>query len=104
MTGSVLLRARGLDHDQVDPDQQVVCVGAGATGAEVTAAAWEQGLVALAGSAPDDGVAGYLLGGGVGWLVRRWRPPRGGHPVPAAAAPRRPNARRRAVLAGRAGR
>ena len=30
----------------------------------------EHGLAALAGSAPDVGVAGYTLGGGISWLAR----------------------------------
>ena len=38
---------------------------------EVTAAAAEHGLAALAGSSPDVGVVGYTLGGGMGWLGRK---------------------------------
>ncbi len=34
-------------------------------------AAGEHGLTTLAGSAPDVGVVGYTLGGGMGWLARR---------------------------------
>jgi FAD/FMN-containing dehydrogenase len=37
----------------------------------VLAAAVPFGLAPLSGSSPDVGVAGYTLGGGVGWLARR---------------------------------
>jgi hypothetical protein len=40
--------------------------------AEVTRAAAEQGLAALAGSSHDVGVAGYHLGGGISWLARKY--------------------------------
>jgi hypothetical protein len=39
---------------------------------DVTSAATVHGLVALAGSSPDVGVAGYSLGGGISWLARRY--------------------------------
>jgi hypothetical protein len=39
---------------------------------EVVAPAAEHGLVALHGSSPDVGVVGYSLGGGIGWLARRY--------------------------------
>src|SRR5262249_61275782 len=47
-------------------------VEAGALWAEVTDAAAQHGLAALAGSSPDVGVVGYTLGGGVSWLGRRY--------------------------------
>ena len=39
---------------------------------EVTGAAAAHGLAGLAGSSPDVGVAGYTLGGGMGWLGRTY--------------------------------
>jgi FAD/FMN-containing dehydrogenase len=39
---------------------------------QVTQAAAEHGLAALAGSSPDVGVVGYTLGGGLSWLGRRY--------------------------------
>ena len=32
----------------------------------------EYGLAGLHGSSPDVGIAGYSLGGGMGWLARRY--------------------------------
>src|SRR6188768_3364176 len=51
-----------------DPRQGV---GAGALWQDVVEATRPHGLSALHGSAPDVGVAGYTLGGGMGWLARR---------------------------------
>jgi FAD/FMN-containing dehydrogenase len=44
---------------------------AGVLWGDVAVAAGAEGLAALHGSAPDTGVVGYTLGGGVGWLGRR---------------------------------
>ena len=46
-------------------------VAAGAQWQDVLAAASELGLAALHGSAPDIGIVGYSLGGGVGWYARK---------------------------------
>jgi FAD binding domain len=61
-------RMRGVD---IDPATRTARVEAGAEWQDVTVPAAEHGLAALAGSAPDIGVVGYTLGGGVGWLARR---------------------------------
>jgi hypothetical protein len=39
---------------------------------DVTYPAGEYGLAPLAGSSPDVGVAGYVLGGGISWLGRKY--------------------------------
>ncbi|RZU66921.1 FAD/FMN-containing dehydrogenase [Microterricola gilva] len=70
LTGSILVRTSALSSIEVDPTALTVRVGSGVLWGDVTAALAEHGLMALAGSAPDVGVAGYLLGGGVSWFGR----------------------------------
>src|SRR5215471_14119133 len=45
---------------------------AGAVWQDVTVPAAQHGLAALAGSSTTVGVTGYTLGGGLGWLARRY--------------------------------
>lgn len=68
---AVLLRTDRLDHVEVDPEARRARVGAGARWGAVSDAAEPHRLAALAGSSRDVGVAGYTLGGGVGFLARR---------------------------------
>jgi FAD/FMN-containing dehydrogenase len=56
----------------IDPGQRRARVGAGVKWGEVQAAAARHGLAGLAGSSPDVGVVGYSLGGGLGWMARRY--------------------------------
>lgn len=72
LAGAVLLRLDALDFVGIDPAAPAARIGAGARWEQVTAAAAEYGLTALAGSAADVGVVGYLLGGGVSWLTRQF--------------------------------
>jgi UDP-N-acetylenolpyruvoylglucosamine reductase len=62
-------RMRGLE---IDPEARIARVEAGVLSEEVGLAAAEHGLAGLAGSSPDVGVVGYTLGGGLGWLARRY--------------------------------
>src|SRR3954471_20235776 len=68
--GGVLVRTGAMATVLVDPDRRVAHVGAGARWADVLAAAAPFGLAPLSGSDPSVGVAGYTLGGGLGWLAR----------------------------------
>ena len=68
--GGLLLKTSRLATVLVDPERRVARVGAGATWGQVLAAAAPLGLAPLSGSSPTVGVAGYTLGGGVGWLSR----------------------------------
>ena len=70
LDGTVLLKTSAMRAVQIDPAARIARVEAGALWMDVTPAAAEHGLAALAGSAPDVGVAGYTLGGGISWLAR----------------------------------
>src|SRR3954452_12764396 len=69
---TVLLKTERMRAVAIDARAQRARVEAGVLWAEVTEAAAEHGLAALAGSSPDVGVVGYTLGGGVSWLSRRY--------------------------------
>jgi hypothetical protein len=68
---TVLLKTERMRGIQIDIRRQRARVQAGVLSAEVTDAAAEHGLAALAGSSPDVGVVGYSLGGGISWLARK---------------------------------
>jgi FAD/FMN-containing dehydrogenase len=72
MEDVVLVRTGAMRGVEIDADRRVARVEAGAVWSDVTAPASEHGLAALAGSAPDVGVVGYVVGGGLGWLGRRY--------------------------------
>jgi hypothetical protein len=68
---TLLVKTERMRDVTVDPVSRTARVGAGALWMDVTAAASEHGLAALAGSSPDVGVVGYTLGGGLSWMARR---------------------------------
>ncbi|MEJ8280678.1 FAD-binding oxidoreductase [Pseudonocardia spirodelae] len=68
--GGLLLDTAAMDAVAVDPRTATVRAGAGATWADVTAAAAPHGLRPPSGSAPSVGVVGYLAGGGLGLTAR----------------------------------
>ena len=67
---TILLKTSALRGVSIDPASRTARVEAGAQWQDVTRAAAEYGLAALAGSAADVGVVGYTLGGGLSWLGR----------------------------------
>ena len=69
---AVLVKTERMRGVEIDPDARTARVEAGVLWAEVSEAAAEHGLAALAGSSPDVGVVGYSLGGGISWLGRRY--------------------------------
>ena len=71
LANTVLLRTAGLGGVQIDADAGTARVGAGALWGDLVPQASEQGLAALHGSAPNVGVAGYTLGGGVSFYARK---------------------------------
>ena len=68
---TILLRTDKLGGVQVDAAARRARVGGGAQWQDVVPVAAESGLSALHGSAADIGIAGYSLGGGVGWQARK---------------------------------
>ena len=56
----------------VDPDRRTAWVGPGTRWGDVITAAAPFGLAPLSGTSPGVGVIGYTLGGGLGWLSRRY--------------------------------
>ncbi len=71
LADALLLRTAIEPRVVVDPAARSVRVGAGTVWKEVVEALAPHGLAALAGSAHDVGVVGYVLGGGMSWLGRR---------------------------------
>jgi FAD/FMN-containing dehydrogenase len=69
---AVLVRPSRMRDVAIDAGQRRARIGAGVTWGEVQTAAAAHGLAGLAGSSPEVGVLGYTLGGGLGWLARRY--------------------------------
>jgi FAD/FMN-containing dehydrogenase len=69
---TILLSTRCMRGVRIDPATRRARVRAGALWQDVTGPASVYGLAPLAGSAPDVGVVGYTLGGGLSWLGRRY--------------------------------
>jgi FAD/FMN-containing dehydrogenase len=69
---SLLIVTSPMTNVQVDAGARTARVGAGVKWRQVLDAIAPTGLAALMGSSPDVGVVGYMLGGGIGWLSRRY--------------------------------
>ncbi len=68
---TIIVNVAGLDEIAIDAEARRVRVGAGVRWEQVVPSLSELGLAALHGSSPDVGIAGYSLGGGMGWLARK---------------------------------
>ena len=70
--GGVLINTSRMKGIHVDPVTQTARVEAGAKWADVVPEAAAHGLAGLQGSSSDVGVVGYTMGGGFGWLGRKY--------------------------------
>jgi FAD/FMN-containing dehydrogenase len=70
--GGILLKTTSMTSVLVDPERRIAKVAPGARWGAVLDAARQFGLAPLSGSHRDVGVTGYTLGGGVGWLARKY--------------------------------
>lgn len=68
----IVLDLRGLKDLDIDQDERIAWVGAGMTAGEFTVAAARHGLAVPFGDTGSVGIGGITLGGGVGFLVRRF--------------------------------
>jgi FAD binding domain len=69
---TILIKTERMRGIEIDEQAQTARVEAGVLAMELGAAAQAKGLCSLPGSAPDVGVIGYTLGGGLSWLGRRY--------------------------------
>jgi hypothetical protein len=67
----VVVRTEQMRGVSIDATRRVARVEGGALWIDATEPAGDHGLAALHGSSPDVGIAGYSLGGGIGWYARK---------------------------------
>jgi FAD/FMN-containing dehydrogenase len=72
LDGAMLLRMTRMRKVDIDPAAPTARAEAGALWQDVIVPAADHGLAGLAGSSANVGVTGYTLGGGIGWLARRY--------------------------------
>lgn len=70
--GGIMLDLGAMDGVRVDPDDRTLRVGPGARWGQVDHETLAFDLAVPGGQDPDIGVAGLTLGGGVGWLSRKF--------------------------------
>ncbi len=71
LENTLLVNVSRLQEVRVNPAARRVRVGAGVKWERVAPRLSAHGLAGLHGSSPDVGIAGYSLGGGMGWLARK---------------------------------
>ncbi|HUF07434.1 MAG TPA: FAD-binding oxidoreductase [Candidatus Binatia bacterium] len=69
---ALLIDLSSMNQVEVDPDARIARVGPGAVGADLDSATQEHGLATTGGTYSATGVIGLTLGGGMGFLARRF--------------------------------
>lgn len=72
--GGVVIDLRSFRGVEVDPERKVCRVQGGATLGDINPAVQERGLAVPVGVVSDTGIAGLTLGGGLGWIHRKYGP------------------------------
>jgi FAD/FMN-containing dehydrogenase len=72
LDGAILVRTERLAGVEIDPHARRARARSGATWGDITPLVDPHGLAALAGTAATVRAAGYCLGGGIGWLARKY--------------------------------
>ncbi len=70
--GGLLINTARMNGVTIDAEEKTAVIQAGAIWGDVLGPAQEVGLAPLLGSSPGVGAVGYTLGGGIGWLVRKY--------------------------------
>ena len=70
--GVLVIDTRGMRGLHVDLGSGIAWAGAGLTAGEVTAGLAEHGMAVPFGDTATVGIAGLTLGGGIGWLARKY--------------------------------
>jgi FAD/FMN-containing dehydrogenase len=70
--GAVVVDLRRMNAVEVDPDAKTAIVGGGATMSHLDRACEPHGLATTGGRVSTTGVGGFTLGGGTGWLDRKF--------------------------------
>jgi FAD binding domain/Berberine and berberine like len=70
--GGVMIDLRPMSQVRVDPEKRVAWCGGGANWGQLDRETQAFGLAVTGGRMPDTGVGGLTLGGGSGWLERKY--------------------------------
>jgi len=70
--GGIVLDLSSMKGLHIDPERRLAWAQAGLTAGEYTAAAGAHGLATPFGDTGSVGISGLTLGGGIGWLVRKY--------------------------------
>ncbi|MER7246384.1 FAD-binding oxidoreductase [Kribbella sp. NPDC000426] len=69
--GGIVIDLAPMNSVRIDPDRRRIVAQGGCTWGDVDAEAQAFGLAVTGGLVSSTGVAGFTLGGGIGWLVRK---------------------------------